>query len=218
MQLIFQSEEFNDLSINELIQKYGNDYNLNILKEIQTEVLLSLKFMPRQLDSRGNKFMDWENGQSRGNFKYDPPLGWIGIGLKVIDIYDDSDNTWIGNKNEKGEWAIAYHAISNVKYAIMIINGRSFKPGSGQAHSNCDDIYHPGKKVGEGVYFTPLIKVVEEYAGTMNIKGKQYKMVIMVRIKPNAIRHCECGDYWVVNGTNDEVSNIFVEIIFKYNL
>ena len=28
----------------------------------------------------------------------------------------------------------------------------------------------------------------------------------MVRVKPNAIRHCsDSGDYWVVNGTTDEI-------------
>ena len=30
----------------------------------------------------------------------------------------------------------------------------------------------------------------------------------MVRVRPNAIRQCNCGyakDYWVVNGTTDEI-------------
>ena len=39
---------------------------------------------------------------------YNPPLGWIGIGLNVWDKYDDGDNTWIGMSNAKGEWCVAY--------------------------------------------------------------------------------------------------------------
>ena len=45
-----------------------------------------------------------------------------------------------------------------------------------------------------------------EYAGESEIKGKKYKTVLMVRVKPDAIRQCKCySDYWVVNGTIDEI-------------
>ena len=50
------------------------------------------------------------------------------------------------------------------------------------------------------------------YAGISDINGKSYKTVLMVRVKPDAIRHCDvCDDsrapydYWVVNGTTDEI-------------
>ena len=67
--------------------------------------------------------------------------------------------------------------------------------------------------VGDGVYCTtPKINTVEDYAGISNINGKLYKTVFMVRVKPDAIRHCDqCSSsresyvYWVVNGTTDEI-------------
>ena len=38
---------------------------------------------------------------------YSPPLGFIGIGLQVFNLYDNGDNTWIGNKNKPGELVLA---------------------------------------------------------------------------------------------------------------
>ena len=38
----------------------------------------------------------------RGGKPYDPPIGWIGIGLKVFDKY--GNNKWIGMSNTEGEW------------------------------------------------------------------------------------------------------------------
>ena len=121
--------------------------------------------------------------------------------------------------NVPGEWCVAYHGVAsgqssdNVKNVTGIIyKSKKFKPGGGQAHACCPDQYHPGKKVGKGVYYTPTIKTAEGYAGKSNINGQLYKTVLMVRVKPNAIRHCDqCSDskspynYWVVNGTTDEI-------------
>ena len=52
----------------------------------------------------------------------------------------------------------------------------------------------------------------EQYAGISVINGVKYKTVLMVRVKPEAIRYCDqCFgsrapyNYWVVNGTEDEI-------------
>ena len=121
--------------------------------------------------------------------------------------------------NSPGEWCVAYHGVASgqnsedVKKITGIICNTTFKAGNGQAHEFCDDQYHPGKKVGRGVYCTPTIKTAEKnYAGISEINGIKYKTVLMVRFKPEAIRHCDtCSDsrapynYWVVNGTTDEI-------------
>ena len=59
---------------------------------------------------------------------------------------------------------------------------------------------------------TPTIKTAEGYAGCSEVNGKSYKTILMVRVKPSAIRYCDkCQDscapnnYWVVNGTTDEI-------------
>ena len=74
-------------------------------------------------------------------------------------------------------------------------------------HKDCYDVFHPGQKVGRGVYCTPSIKTAGDYySGISEINGIKYKTVLMVRVKPEAIRNCKCyDDYWVVNGTTDEI-------------
>ena len=49
---------------------------------------------------------------------------------------------------------------------------------------------------------------MEEYAGisTTKINGKNFKMGFMMRVKPDKIRYSEDEpDYWVLNGTTDEM-------------
>ena len=218
VQVIFENDKFNDLNLNDFKAKFKDDkefQELNNLKEIHKDVLISVcKLSKNQLDSRGNRYDGWGENEKRGNMPYDPPKGWIGIGLNVLDKYDNGDNTWIGMENIKGEWCVAYHGVgqleepNKVKDIVSKIIRDKFKPGMGQVHEDCDDNNHPGKKVGKGVYCTPHIKTAEDYSGTSEINGQKYKTVLMVRVKPDAIRCCNCEyakDYWVVDGTNNEI-------------
>ncbi len=176
----------------------------------------AVKLTKNHLDPRGNRNDGWGVGEKRGGKDYDPPIGFNGIGLKVWDKY--GDNTWIGMRNVPGEWCVAYHGVGsgqssdNVKNVTGLIYKSEFKPGGRQVHKKCPDQYHPGKKVGVGVYCTPTIKTAEGYAGISKVNGMSYKTVLMVRVNPNSIRHCDkCDDsrapnnYWVVNGTTDEI-------------
>ena len=219
VQIIFQSDDFNNLDLDEFKSKFVNDDEfpeLNNLKEIHRDVIMSgCKLSKDLLDPRGNRIDGWGVNENRGNRPYNPPLGWIGIGLKVFDKYDDGDNTWIGMDNSNGEWCVAYHGVGDgqdsdkVKSIVGMIYKGSFKKGSGQVHKDCDDKFHSGSKVGEGVYCTPNVETAEGYAGISEINGKSYITVLMVRVKPEAIRGCaNCDyakDYWVVNGTTDEI-------------
>ena len=167
------------------------------------------KLTKNELDVRGNKYNGWSSGENRGGKPYIPPIGWIGIGLRVWDRYD-GENNWIGHNNNPGEWCVAYHGVAcemnsnDVKRIIELIFKNGFKPGWRQAHSKCSDINHPGKEVGIGVACSPSIHYAEMYAGISNINGINYKTVIMVRVKPSAIRCCHCTlDNWIVN--SDEI-------------
>ena len=219
IQVIFQSDEFNELSEEEFVEKFKNENEfplLKCLKTIHSDVIMgACKLSKSVLDARGNRESGWGINEKRGNRPYNPPLGWIGIGLNVMDKY--GDNTWIGMSNIPGEWCVAYHGVANnqssdnVKDVTgKIIKGR-FKKGIGQAHKNCPDKYHLGKQVGEGVYCTPNPGTAESYAGISEINGKKYKTILMVRVKPEAIRNCDkCSDskndnYWVIDGTTDEI-------------
>ena len=134
--------------------------------------------------------------------------------------YDYGNDNWLGNNNINGEWNVAYHWVgsgqksNNVKDIIGRIFRSGFKQGPGQAHSYCDDINHLGKKVGKGISVTPSIQLAEAYAGILEINGIKYKAVLMVRVKPEAVRECNChNDFWVVNETCDEIR--VYRILFK---
>ena len=217
VQVIFQTEEFNNLDKNDFINKFKNDNEfkeLQTLKDIHEDIIMgAVKLKKSNLDPRGNRNDGWGVGEKRGGKDYNPPIGWNGIGLKVWDQYDNGNNTWIGMNNSPGEWCVAYHGVGrysgssdNVKNITGIICKTSFKVGSQQIHQDCPDIFHPGKKVGSGVYCTPNVGTAEGYSGVSSINGIDYSTVLMVRVKPSAIRHCsDSGDYWVVNGTTDEI-------------
>ena len=216
VQVIFQSDEFNNLDSNQFMSKFKNDNEykeLSNLKEIHQDLVMEgCKLTKNQLDPRGNRNDGWGIGENRGGKPYNPPIGWNGIGLKVWDKY--GDNTWLGMNNSPGEWCVAYHGVGRgqspqqVQTVTNLIYTGSFKKGSQQAHENCKDINHYGQIVGPGVYCTPSIQTAESYSGESEVNGKRYKTVLMVRVKPNAIRQCNCSyakDYWVVNGTTDEI-------------
>ena len=217
VQVIFQSEDFNNLDLNQFKINFKNDKEfkeLCQLKEIHTDVIMgACKLSKSQLDSRGNRNKRWWLGENIGTKDYNPPIGWNGIGLRVLDKY--GDNKWIGMRNIHDEWCVAYHGVghrlssNNVKKVTGLIYKDHFKEGSGQRHKNCPDKFHKGKQVGVGVYCTPNIQTAESYAGISVINGKSYKTVLMVRVRPDAIRCCEnctlAKDYWVVNGTSDEI-------------
>ena len=213
VQLIFQSDKFDNLKPEELKQILSNDEfeELKNLKEIDSDLIMgSFKITRKLLDSRGNRVSGWAKGEKRGGKEYYPPIGWKGFGLKVLDKYED--NEWIGMKNTPGEWCVAYHGVGRgqssekVKHIVALIIISKFKPGNHQVHENDDDLNHEGNKVGKGVYCTPKIKIAESYAGTAKINGKDYKIVLMTRVKPDKIR-CPRNekDYWLVNGTTDEI-------------
>ena len=64
------------------------------------------------LDSRGDFILpNTRNILKRGNEDYNPPYGWIGIGLNVSNNYkgneEDSYAKWL-KESINSKWAIAY--------------------------------------------------------------------------------------------------------------
>jgi len=228
VQVIFQSDEFNNLNLNSFIKKFKNEKQfkkLKNLKEIHSELIMSAcKLTKKSLDSSGNRIEGWGIGEKRGNVKYSPPLGWTGIGLKVLNKYEN--NTWIGMENKPEEWCVAYHGVGDgqpsdeVKKTLGLICKGGLKAGKRQMHEDCPDYFHKGKKVGRGAYCSPIIKTAEEFAGKCIINNKEYSTIFMLRVKPSKRRHWnQCDDskkpyfYWVLNGTPDEIRPY--RILFK---
>ena len=220
--VISQQDIFNDLILEDLKSKLKDDddkefeESKNVKDIIIGNIISFCKLGKDLLDSKGNRFDNvWGFDEKRGNIPYNPPYEWIGIGLNVLDKYDNGDNTWIGKKNIKGEWAVAYHGVGRCQESNQgedmtkkIIEGK-FKFGITNLHEDCEDKYHPGQKVGVGVYCTPNIKIAEYYSGVSEKNGQKYKSVLMVRVRPDTIRCCKehdnAKDIWIVNGTYDEI-------------
>ena len=119
------------------------------------------------LDSRGNRIIGWGKGEKRGGHNYNPPLGWIGFGINIYNKYEN--NYWFSSNNNQNEWAVAYHGVArgqssdNVKKVIKLILMGGFKPGPGQMLQYENDMMHPGKKIGKGVYCQPNPEDMQHY-------------------------------------------------------
>ena len=231
VQVIFATDSFNDeqVNINTLKKNCSNKEfeELKNLKEIHSSLIMSgCKLTSNMLDSRGNRESGWGENEKRGGFDYYPPKGWKGFGLKVLGKYDNGNDDWLAYNGNPNEWAIAYHGIGvggnckTVEQATEKIYSGGFKAGEGQVHQNAKNInkrYKPNpndpnndfsKIVGVGVYCSPKPEVMDSYAkySTTKIKGKTYKMGFMMRVRPDKIRISEKKpDYWVLNGTTDEM-------------
>ena len=211
---IFQSEEFNNLSEKEIYEKYKNHSKFEELMELKTilqEIIVNYGLSKCMFDPRGNKIQGWSLNEKRGNKIYDPPIGWIGIGLKVIDRYEN--NNWLEKNSNQDAWSVAYHAVGRCckSEQVLKIVERIYKkcllPGPSQVHQNCLDRFNPGHKVGKGVYLCPKINLAACYAGKVNLCGKYFYVVLMNRVKSNKIRSCgSCNEnYYILNGTTDEI-------------
>ena len=90
VQVIFQTDEFNEKNIN--INKLkgncsDNEFKeLKNLKEVHSGLIMGgCKLSEDMLDPRGNRESGWGENEKRGGFKYIPPKGWKGYGLKDMD-------------------------------------------------------------------------------------------------------------------------------------
>ena len=158
----------------------------------------------RMFDIKGNRNDGWGENETRGKFPYFPPNGWTGYGIKVEDQYDRGNNTWLDyNDENEGVWSVVYHGTS-----LQFVKGimeHGLKKGERQAFESDDDENenHPNKKVGIGVYTTPKISIAESYALDNEVEG--YICAFMCRANPKLARICNNGDYWVVEGTNQDL-------------
>ena len=228
--VIFKSEDFN-LELNDFKEKFKDDKELIQLKEIQKDLLFAgCKINKNMLDSRGNNCDGgWGKNEKRGGEPYIPPEGWIGYGLKVLDMYDHekegNQNDWLSYDGRPGEWCVAYHGVGNlcssemVAKAVHLIakdtlreqskqnnNSNSINDDEEYDYSEDADVRHPGNKVGKGVYCSPIPEVMDEFAGIVEIDNAKYKMGFMLRVNPDKIRAPQGRqDFWVLNGNPDEV-------------
>ena len=198
LSVIFKTRDL-DLTKNELIEKFQNELELKTLKIRKDLLLNACKISEGMFDKKGNKDSGWGDGEDRGGERYIPPEGWIGYGLKVWDKYDldkgEKKNNWLSFNNSEGEWCIAYRGVGN-----------EIERNEENVYSYDDDIKHPGKKVGNGVYCSPNPEVMERYAEIIKKGQKKYKIGLMVRVNPKKIRVSDRNaDFWIVDGNDDDI-------------
>ena len=197
-------------------ENYHNTQNLNYVEVDPTflEEMNSDQELMELFCGRGHKIDGkWAHGENRGGKPYNPPDGWIGFGLNVLNKYDNGNNDWLACDGRAGEWCVAYHGAcrgnssEQIKQIIKPILQYNLRPGSGQGYSGSNDIFHPGHTVGVGVYCSPNISIANGYAGTIEVRGFKYQVAFMLRVKPDKIR-AGSNDIWVLNAGNGDFSEI----------
>ena len=166
------------------------------------------------LDSKGDKYRNFSQNSFRGGEKYIPPNDdWYGIGLKVENMYDNCNNTWLSSKNIDGEFAVAYLGInsyiSNSEEMIKELNSLSQdikNKISQKLYKNEKDIRNNNIECGDGIIVFQNPKYAENNAGILDILGYRIKIILMCRVNPKKIRQPESfEDCWILNPTPDEI-------------
>ena len=213
----FRGKEIEPKRIEKSLKRLKNCKKVEVIPKVLLEGCL---LSPELFDPLGyNKDPNWEQYNFiRGGLKYNPPYGWEGYGFKVIGKYEN--DLWLSCNGNPDEWAVGYHGIcgGNVQEKVKLISESHLKRGGGQYYENYDDINNPGNKVGVGVYLTPEIEEVENrYCDKVTYEDKTYKFAFMCRVNPKKIRKPKIkgAEYWVLNGTSDEIRQyrILIKII-----
>ena len=208
-----------ETTLDKIIQILAQNNNNIDFRKIFKELFISEHFV----DIKGTKNRGWnQNIRKRGGEDYIPPSNeWIGIGLNVKDKYDNGNNTWLGNENKSGEFAVAYIGLNESKILSQINKNLNFENIS--LFCNVKDIKNKGilnsnfgKNCGKGVLIFQNPKYAENYASLLNINGVQIKALIMCRVNPKKIRQPEIfKKCWILNSNSEEIRpyRILIKII-----
>ena len=96
---------------------------------------IPLTMLDKRLDCITEWWVKKQIGPQRYLKNFIPPKGWIGIGLNVLNKYDNGNNEWLGKSNCKGEWYIGYHGLKYYNVIIDILKN-GFIIGKGQTYEN----------------------------------------------------------------------------------
>lgn len=198
------------INIDEKMKKFAN-YFPKIKKIFLKNILGACILSPDMLDPEYNQYPgNWAKPPAvRGGMEYFPPTDdWVGYGLKVLDLYDNKNNDWIGMDGNENEWAVAYHGTSTAALKpVCKQNGKFYSTiEEGAINQKCCDyknIHEKSNKIyeycGEGTYCSPHLEYAEIYS-----KG----VIIMCRVNPKLIRIPE-GKFsekeWITDGTKKTI-------------
>ena len=225
---VFNMEKYslnnNDKKIINFPNEIQNIQNILLKLENKFKELISIKnFMiencnfKKEFDSRGDLIIpNTSNVLKRGTEDYNPPYGWIGIGLNISGKYneneDDKDGKWIFEKKDS-KWANAYLRFnqennSNNKIIIKSFAIKDYLHDLVTKNEmleiferkvDFDDKRHWIKKYEKGIYLNSKIENVENDSGIVTIGDKIYKLLLMVRVKIDEISQPKNKDVWVLD-------------------
>ena len=207
-----------DLAFNPNMRIINHELLIKLLvfNEIKSCEMIPLlegcRLSPSIFDIRFHKFYSYNFNnnfinQIRGGEEYISPLSWTAYGINISDKYDFGDNSWLGNKNGIGEFAVAYYGINNILNCnIQNLTGLAGNYESGKTFMDIKNIRNPVQKCHKGVYFFKNPIHAENSSEIINIGGFEYKIMFMCRINPHKIRQPEnFQDCWILSPTPDEV-------------
>ena len=202
--------EFSQLFPNEIKRDYFDfpelyEIKLLITKYLQQECNINKKYF----DYRGNSINpNKELYLFRGTQKYNPPYGWIGIGIKVIGIYED--DIWINDKSESSRWGVVYYAITGTLTGDFTKRLNDIITKNKQITNNNKKYFYINDKVN----LYPDINAAEKNTDTLYINNKFYKIILMAKVLIEKIKSSKYFDYWILDKENIRIYRIlFKEVI-----
>ena len=213
-----KTEKFSSMTLQETKKIFLKE-NKKIYEYKEIYESLGLLIDKKYLDFRGNTiYPNSSNNLFRGTEKYNPPYGWIGIGLKVLNIYED--NHWLEDKTKYSKWAIAYYGVGHTLFSNeieevlkYIITKNGLIEGNNKQKFNSKDKRHPGKIIGEDIYLTPNIDIAENFAGIISICNKIYKVILMAKVLISEIKEPNDINYWILNKNYVRIYRILLKEI-----
>ena len=200
-----KAERFEKLSL-EQINKYSFFSKFSEIKMLKNKLLIEkYKINKDNFDNKGNFLIP--NLRKRGKELYDPPYGWIGIGLNVLGKYEKNNN-WLEDISNESEWAIAYRSI-----------GANKSNNSDEKIKNLKSFIEKRfEKLKNNVYVTPNIKTAEKYATTIICNNSKYKILLMTKIKINKIKNIELlkednQEFWSLDNDNVRIYRVLFKKI-----
>ena len=210
--ILIKDESFNKETPENIKKQFPECRLLYDFKKIQNELLINqCKISANKFDFNYN-FINIPNLAlkfKRGGEKYYPPYGWIGIGLNIKNIYN--------NVKENKEKANCYYAFKNINCQgiknmlnkiIMhegLVIDQNLQPKCGFLNKR-----NKNNNVGNGIYLSPNISIVEQKTGIVFLDDKAYKIALMARVLSDKIRQPDNND-WILNTKEIE----FTRILFK---
>ena len=199
-------ERFSNIQVNSMAIMYAskllddaktlNDYHIEndtvlhlLVRENQNIYLSAVNLLEPSLDYDFTKINDEGKAYQRGSKPYLRPCGWKRIAIKASKQYEQ-DDIWLGSSNKPGEWPVGYHGTDFEKVKDIVatkININNLRGLiSNRAHLTTHDI-----------------RLAEEFAKTIYIKGKIIKFVIQSRIRPDNIIYSDQNRYMILPSYQD---------------